>query len=257
MPKFKTIEITRANKTGEKRSEQFDIHVDAYGEFYTAPPEDVLNAAISMPLVCGATVHSPRRNARERIACSTFEGLVQNLVAAMDETMAVDITTERVIVYTHQAQLSLWQDADGSLHANGCIGNDSHENGGRWNDAGAGISATNKPGHFSIGLAAWVFDKVTYQRPNAQRLEFNIPAWEHSHLDYSTWGAKLNGFLLARPLYPESFSCMPYTEDAAEFFYRSIIGMADVGISLHEFFGDKSNIHDAIAQGAGPLLALG
>lgn len=29
MPKFKTIEITRANKTGEKRSEQFDIHVDA------------------------------------------------------------------------------------------------------------------------------------------------------------------------------------------------------------------------------------
>ena len=170
--------------------------------------------------------------------------------------LAVEVMTERVIVYERQADVSVWQDTDGSIHANGYLGNDRGEKGGGWNDCGANIHAGNAPKYFSIGLTARVLDKITYRRPNSERVEFKRPEWGHSHLSFPTWGAKLNGFVVGLPDKPERLESMPYTEEAAKFFYDAMIGIASMGIRLHEFFADEARVQRAIKQGGMPLLAI-
>jgi len=255
MPKFKTITLKRSNKAGEEYSEKFEIHVDPDGYFYTAPSEEVLEAAQSLTMRHAAYLKTPRRNARCRLVCPTYEGLEETLKEAIDEMLAVEVMTERVIVYERQADVSVWQDTDGSIHANGYLGNDRGEKGGGWNDCGANIHAGNAPKYFSIGLTARVLDKITYRRPNSERVEFKRPEWGHSHLSFPTWGAKLNGFVVGLPDKPERLESMPYTEEAAKFFYDAMIGIASMGIRLHEFFADEARVQRAIEHGGMPLLA--
>lgn len=67
----------------------------------------------------------PRRGAKYRASAITFDGLVTWLQDAIDEILSVETIVERVIVYSHQINLSAWENADGTLHANGYIGDAS------------------------------------------------------------------------------------------------------------------------------------
>lgn len=244
--------MRRSNEAGESYSEAFDVRIDAEGEFYTHPSEEILASIRTLELPkCAVT--KPRSNSPWRVSCATLKGLEDALGAAIDESLTVDESTERVIVYAKQTDLSVWQDRDGSLHANGYIGRDSHKQGGEWRDAGSVVNAAHSSTCFSIGLVARVFDKITYSRPNSQRVVLVAPDWG-DHLDFSTWGAKLNGFVVKLPSDPANLDQMPYTEDAAKFFYDAMIEIAAAGLRMHEFFSEKSNIEQAIERGATPLL---
>ena len=47
---------------------------------------------------------------------------------------------------------------------------------------------------------------------------------------------------------------MPYTEDAAKFFYNMMIGMCVLADKISIFFDDEQNIVKAIEAGAVPLI---
>jgi hypothetical protein len=49
---------------------------------------------------------------------------------------------------------------------------------------------------------------------------------------------------------------MPYTEEAAGFFYESMMAMCEIGRRFKSFFGDEANVLAAI-EGRGPSLLAG
>jgi len=257
MAKFKMIRLSRSNKAGETYSEQFEIRVDGKGQFYTCPSEDVLKAARSLPE--RVSISQPRRNARWRIASETYAELVSLLAAAIDELLAEEVSTERVIVYGCEVNTALWRNADGTLHANGYIGADAagSDGGGGWCEHGPAFQGSRRGSCFDIGLRAFVFDRITYSHPNSERVVFEQPDWGHSHLEHPTWGAKLNGFVFQVPSDPGTLESMPYTEEAAKFFYDTLIGLAGVGLRLRDFFADQTRVQQAIQFDAVPQLTIG
>lgn len=49
---------------------------------------------------------------------------------------------------------------------------------------------------------------------------------------------------------------MPYTDEAAQFFYESMMAMCELGRRFKNFFGDEANVLAAI-EGRGPSLLTG
>jgi hypothetical protein len=195
----------------------------------------------------------PRQHAR--VTGTSLDVVKAAVNAALVELLAVETTVERVIVYSHRVDVSAWQNPDGTLAANGRIGV-PREEGGNWHPMGNHLHALSRTSHFQVGLYAEVLDMVTHRRAHSERVEFRSPDWDHHHLDYPTWGSKLNGFgSLKRPAKPEDLPRLPYTEESARFFYEMVMALCYLGRNLHEFFSDQGQVQLAIERGAVPLLA--
>lgn len=251
MPKVKTTTFKHTNSAGEALEFKSDISVDSEGLFSATVPDDVA-AAVGSLSVDDVWTTQPRQN--WRVTGRSLERVNWAIEAGMAELLTVETTIERVIIYSYKLDVSAWQNSDGSLHANGNIG-ERREDGGNWHPMGNHIHAGNRTSHFQVGLYAEVLDKVTHTRPNSVRTEFRSPEWEHSHHSFPTWASKLNGFgSLGRPRDPGALDSLPYTEANARFFYELLIAMCYLGRNLHDFFSDQGNVVKAIERGAVPML---
>ncbi len=251
MPKVKTATFEHTNAAGETLEFKSDISVDAEGLFSATVPDEVAAAVRTQPSEA-VWVTQPRQ--KHRITGRDLASVEQAVKAGMEEHLAVETTVERVIVYSQKVDLSAWEKSDGTLHANGYIGEHRKDSGG-WHPMGKHLDALHRTSHFQVGLYAEVLDMVTHRRPNSERIEFRKPEWDHHHLDYPTWGSKLNGFAtLDRPKRPGTLPRLPYTEDNARFFYEMLIALCYLGRNLHDFFSDQGNVVKAIERGAVPML---
>jgi len=254
MPKLKTMTFRADAQTGDKLEFKSDLSVDSEGVFSATIPEEVFD---SLRTIRGrgefadVDVGQPRRY--YRASAPTLDVLKKAIKAAMDEHLAVEVITDRVIVYGYTTDVNAYEDGDGTLHANGYIGDDVV---GRWHPMGRNMSPHNPASHFQVGLAAAVMDKITYRRQRSERVEYKRPVWEHSHLEFPTYASKLNAFVGIRLRRPEAMSQMPYTEEAAKFFYDAMIGLCMLGKRIHEFFGDEEQVQLAIAGSANLLPVL-
>lgn len=243
---------------GQRDSFESDIYVDTDGEFSATVPDYLVPALQSCAKRLGHGVRLLKVNYR---AFAPSKGaLVQYVQTAHAEYLACEETSEFVICYDWFAEVSYWVKPDGTLCENGAVrGAGTYETGGDWGkgrrrDGSSGIDAANSVKQYSVGLFASVYKRTTYRRPSSETVRY-VRLYQNNGLSEDNyWAKRLTGFCcLAPSRAPEQMQHMPLSEDAARFFFDSLLAMAEIGRRFSTFFGSQDNVLAAIA-GRGPSL---
>lgn len=245
---LKSLPLSYVAKNGELTDYEAVVRVEGNGEFRVDLPEEVGTALTAMVDAGPAPGVSTDDALGLHVAMSKeLDVLEWAIEQAIEQAVVTHKTTDRVIAYGPCTGLSAWQSPDGALHANGCIA--APDRGG-WHPMGKGVNATHRVKHYSVGLYARVFDRTTLHSASGTHVSLKSPDWGHGHRDYPTYGAKLNGFAaLGSPGYPSEFQYLPYTEEAAKYFYEALLRLCALGTHVHALFAAPETLTRAIAEG--------
>ena len=253
MPKLKKQEFLCKPKAGEIYKFSSDVSVNAQGLFvFTVPEElmDTINLLRKSDLFKGIGITAGvSRSGKFNVYSPRFENGKSFIRAVLAAFTECEIRTERVILFGYNLDVAYAKSAMGSFHPNVYLANaDSGDTGvanansSTWN---GNLNATSNRDYYSVGIVARAFDKVTYRRPTGETSEFK----QVEDASKDSFLAKLNAFVglhfyfgFAR----ERFKEIPYSEEAAEFFYRIMLGLCKMADQIGEFLGDTERVVEAI-----------
>lgn len=244
---LKELPLRYTARDGTLTESKVQVQVEADGTFRAEIPREVaaaLNAMVDDGRVPG--VSTDTLIGEYHAVAKTLDVLEWGIEKAAKETVT-DETVERVIVYSPNTALSAWQTPDGELHPNGYAGGVDR---GGWHHMGKGVNATHRVNHFTVGLYARVFDMKTIHGASGKHVTLTEPEWGHGRFEFPTYAAKLNGFSsLKLPSYLSDLQHLPYTEEAAKYFYEAMLRLCALGTHVHALFNDPATLERAIADG--------
>lgn len=181
------------------------------------------------------------RNQNWKIHCKVLGYAANFIRACAQDYLACEKVTERVIVYGHNLEVAFWVDGQGRLCQNGC-----NADGGQW-FKGSELQSTRSVPFYSVGIGAAVYDKTTFKRKSGDTVTWEFVRDEKKDEALN----KLNSFCHLH-MDPErgSFNTMPYTVEAAEFFYKMLMALCSLAFQMDNFFGSPEKLQLAISQGA-------
>lgn len=247
------------NETGEKMEFTSSVTLDQDGTFNVSIPDDLRDTAHALlrdkrshevHITKPATSHSYRASGKRLDDVKAF------IRAAMAEHLKCEVITERVIVYGHAHNVCYSVASDGSVHANGYLAEEAGGTPGNYGRHGGELHATNHAPLYSVGLGARVMDKVTYRRASGDKTIYKRhPDFPGSHLSFDSPAKCLNAFA-GLSIDPERSTVeeMPYSDEAAMFFYDAMAAMCKLSEQVKNFLGDKQALMVAIEQRASLLL---
>jgi len=183
------------------------------------------------------------------------EGIEFLRIAAQDYVNC-EVTRETVILYTTRANIHYWKTADGKIVPNGGYDKNYSENKGSWH----GIHDYRWPSDdhtYSVGLMARAYVKVTAHRKSGDQIVWER-AGDNCHSEPDNYLDKLNSFIggfAEREL--DHLQEIPYTEEAAKFFYEAMLSICKLSDKIESFFGDPANVLKAIESRASFMLGAG
>jgi hypothetical protein len=248
MATLKPLKFRRKNHAGEVMEFSALCSVGQDGVFSINIPDELAETAKAMrdPLVSVS-----QQRVHWRVSARTLEAATRFVNAAIDEHLAVEVKVELVICYAHNVKVAYFENADGSIHPNGYFGNYEGGPGNTWKGKLNGSS--DQDDAFSVAFVARAFERTTFIRPNQTKIVFGRP--DAAHHDDGPLG-RLNGFAgLGRFQPGKATAWVPYTDEAAEFFTKMMLGMCDLARKLEQFIDDKDALQIAIQRGA-PLLGM-
>lgn len=255
MAKLKPIDFKFSAAAGEPLGFRSDVTVsDSNGEFALTIPdalEEVANQVLrSHGKVYGVTVSRPRTNLR--VEGAVLDSCKRFIEHVAKDFLRCDVTEELVIVYGVDNKVAYVKDDAGQFYADGYACREQYGAGSaRWHGT---LNATALSSHYQVGMAAKVFKKVTYSRSSGQSVKYERVSGD----DTQPWLSRLNSFVglsltSSNPRALDSMSQMPYTEEAARFFYNNMIAMCQLADRIDAFFGDRAVLQKAI-EGQAPLM---
>lgn len=199
----------------------------------------------------------PERLAFKQGAASTdYQQLIAFFKLAVAFHYKAIKVEEKVLIYQYDSGFKYWKNPDGKLFANGnAKGADTER--GEWagNDR---VHATHRE-KTGLTLRCYCLNKTTHTRGKSVVTEFERYYDEQGK---ETFGGLINFLSPGECPRAEKFdngelrgwTMMPYTEQAAEFFYKTLHGLCRIDDSLRTFFGSEERVVQAIASGQLPLL---
>ena len=250
MAKVKDQKFYMKGETGEELEFTSGITVDKEGLFHLTIPdelEDVARAVIKKGDTYSLT--RPRQSLRlSGPGLETCEALIKK---TMCEYLACDVKEELVIVYGVLTQVAYAKHRDdNTIGPNGY--HMSECRGGRNFDFHGDLDALKRSNFYTVGVIAEVRKKITYTRAAVIKHEYKWPDYPNNHGVSDDPGQRLNSFIGVR-VDPKKLKEMPYTDEAAQFFYEMMLGMCHLADRIESFFGDEESVKDAIKNGGGPL----
>ncbi|KVP65638.1 hypothetical protein WJ96_04525 [Burkholderia ubonensis] len=255
MAKLKPIDFKFAAIAGEPLIFRSEVTVsDSDGAFALTIPdllEEVANQVLSSHgKLYGVQVTRPRTNLRvEGAVLESCKRFIEHLAK---DFLHCDVKEELVIVYGVSNKVAYVKDDAGHLYENGYACRDQYVNRtARWRGT---LNATTGSSYYQVGMAARVFKKLTYTRSSGQSVKYARVDGD----DTQPWLSRLNSFVgLSLSSSDERtlsrMDQMPYSEDAARFFYNSMMAMCQLADRIDAFFGDRAVLQQAI-EGQAPLL---
>jgi hypothetical protein len=232
-----------------------EVLVTTDGVFSIKPPEDLVpiiedllkNTGAGYPMTMALNFKHGLK-----IQCRDLGHGKKLLEDAARAQMATEIKSELVICYTSSHDVAYWKKGDGEIVPNGGYDREGYNNHtGKWCGTN---NATTRTETFSVGLAARVYEKKTLTRSTGTEVIYKLTYGGGDHFATETWLQKLNSFVgLTMPDVKE-MQQMPYTEEAAEFFYKALMHMCMLSDRIENFFGSPEMIQRAIESRSGLLL---
>jgi hypothetical protein len=169
---------------------------------------------------------------------------------AVDNVVKPIITQEIVIFYRIASQWRAWVNAEtNNFWANGGIKGADPRPPANWMGQG-GIHTPLSA--YVFGCGAICQKKITITRGDSVKTTYEF-IYENEYGILGEWGVKLNSYHMQ---YSQEMQGMPYTEEAAMFFFKLIEGIIRLGISTLPFLKDTESIVQAISDHAVGKLAL-
>jgi len=252
MASLPSIRFGFKSKAGDELDFKSAVTVGADGLFTMTIPvelEDALRGVCKGLRDDGSGVYDTPKSIR--VYAPSLQQCKDLIGKAGEEWAACQITEEAVIVYARDIKVAYCIDTDGAIYGNGC-GLHGYRRGGE-------LHATNRAKFYTVGFAAKCMLKITYVRASSSKIEYKqSPHKTPHHLDFpETYHDKLNGFNCLSIGDPRYMQEMPYTEEAAKFFYEMMAGICALADRVEQFFGNTENVINAIAQGKSPLALPG
>lgn len=258
MAKLKSERFSVSNQAGDKLEFVSDVTVDGNGSFNMTIPELMLEiepdfVSISHEFSCaqewiGKRIKITRPRNNYRISSLRLSDCREFIEMVLKKLLDVEIEEEVVILYGVKADYSAWELESGELVPNGYFGSSET---GKWR---GNLGGTNHSQQYSIGVGAEVKKKITYHRGASVRVKYERP--DYPNFQHNSWGEKLNAIVGIHINDDERgrFKEMPYSDDAAKFFYDTIMGLAEMGRKLESFFGDDGAVAAMIENKSQLLL---
>lgn len=265
MPKLTNHTFAITTEDGHRHHFESEIYVSTNGEFSCTVPDYLVDALGSIGEGSNKlkpTLYVQKLKVNHRAYAPSKTDLLKFVDEAHRQHYQAEVTTDLIICYDWFAEVCYWQNPDGTITANGSMPDAVTRNvdgsGGDWADhklkSGQVICANNTAKHFSVGVYAAVHKRTTYNRPSGATVTWERITQFDSVASLGEWGNKLSGLCgLSAPKSPEYLRQMPYSDEAARFFYESMMAMCEIGRRFKNFFSDESNLIAAI-EGRGPSI---
>ncbi|MDH4602322.1 hypothetical protein [Pseudomonas syringae] len=268
MPKLTNHTFAITTEDGHRHHFASEIHVSTDGEFSCTVPDFLVAALGSVGVGSNKfkpTLYVQKLKVNHRAYAPSKADLLKFVDEAHRQHHQAEVTTDLIICYDWFAEVSYWLNPDGTMAANGSMPDAARRNddgsGGNWAvhnlRTGQTICANNTAKHFAVGVYAAVHKRTTYTRASGATVTWERITQFDSQSTLGEWGKKLTGLCgLSAPKSAEHLRQMPYTDEAARFFYESMMAMCEIGRRFKNFFGDEANVMAAI-EGRGPSLLAG
>lgn len=255
MAKLPPIQFHHSNETGEKMEFRANVTIDKDGTFNVSIPDELQPIARALQAAKHHVGLSKPGNANQwRVSGKRLDDCRSFINKAMVDYLKCEVATERVICYGHSLRVTSAKEESGRYHPNGYIAQRAVGKVGGGNDVGyqwiGELNATEHAKLYSVGLGAKVFDKVTYRRASGEKVEYKRAHFDHEISDSP--GTLLNSFI-GLDLVPEYSQQMPYSDEAAQFFYDAMLAMCKLADQVGTFLGNKEKLMRAIEHRVGLL----
>lgn len=263
MPSMPQAKFHHKAKNGEKRSLVCKVYVDVEGEFHVTFDKDLL-ACAEASLRDGTRV-TFGKTLNPRITGRNLDHCKEVVSTALRQWLQCEVSEEHVIRYGFITKATYWKMPNGAIYANGCDRkndpdyDDRLESHDRKNGTWYGnLNATSHNNGYMVSLFAKITKKTTYSRGDVAEVKYGMTDFDN--FSHTTYGERLDNFIgihESSDWHSPKLVCeeMPYTEEAAKFFYDILIGMCTFADKIESFFEDKENVMLAIASGGRLLVA--
>ncbi len=238
MAKLKTRTFYFPVKTGGEFKFTSEVSVTADGVFHLTIPEELASTANALADREKDIDVIPSR-ANWTVVGKNLEACESFIKHVGDDYVACEISEEPVILYGADTRCAYFKGTDGLIYPNGAKG-------GNWC---GNIHATSRAPFYSVGFAAFCLIKVTYTRGSGTKVEY-----KYEREAFGPYWKLLNSFC-GLEIHHRSLKEMPYTEEAAKFFYDTMLGLCHLADRINTFFGSKEALTAAIAAQAPLLIA--
>jgi hypothetical protein len=249
MPLFKTITLSAHDKRGVVvDSRKVPIQITAAGEFSATVDEDLRNG---LPSKLIDYKRSPA--GKVRLVCPVFTEIESALQEALRLISQPVITEEPVIRYNIESHVSFAIDDQGMIFPNAGFP------GARWvgstTQYGDHHATSPSRGGYSMTVGAKAFIKRTIRYGENVRLEYVLYYRGGNHHGRENPAELLNAW--SSFSLPDGAKEMPYSDEAALFFHRLLLGMADLSRRVQELTSDQDRLQALIARTGGAALLGG
>lgn len=220
-----------------------DVHVGVDGRFSVSIPDEFSDVSEKMnPNFFEVEGVYKNRGNKVRVYGPNLDKIYSFIGKIAKEYFTCEVKREQVIAYGAVAKVAFWKDDDGDFYPNG-----SFASSGCWAKIDT-LDATHPADFYSIGVAAKVLWKVTTSRASSVKITYEYPM--EFHQDKKSAGARLNGFCgltIGDPRYGR-IKEMPYSDEAAVFFYDMMMAMCKMAEKLEHFIENRELVMRAIDQ---------
>ena len=257
MAKVKKSYIS-VQKDGYRETRQFDVFVNSSGFFYCDIDSDLEEAAseISSKENDFKISYSTRKG-KEQAFSESLDNLEKCLYRVLDCFFNVEKIIEHVIRYNIESHISFAKNSD-----TGEIFGNATKKGFEWIDSGlntdlykeyyGGHNSTNVSDRgYKLIVGAGAFTKETLKYGDKEKIKYSRYYGGDSHLSSETPAALLNTWTSYS--LPDDCKEMEYSEDAALFFHKIMLGMAELSQLMQTHFQDETKLMNLIAS-SGNLL---
>lgn len=252
MPKFKTVNLVAENSAGVSDKLSVTVNVDSDGWFYATLPNHLAES------VQDANVIWSNKGILKARAKS-FETLVSAIKQAHQSYLTPEITEEPVIRYNIESHVSFAMDDAGNIFPNAGFPGAKWPKHGREStgpDYGNHHAVAPCNGGYSLTIGARAMLKTTHRYGSNSKVTYSWYRAGGSHHDHDNPANLLNSWCsIDLGKNPKE---IPYTDEAAMFFHRLLLGMAEMSRRVQEMTFTQDKLLALIDQSSSiRLLTMG
>jgi hypothetical protein len=256
MPHFKTENLGYID---HERTQplKIKISINADGEFYCDPPEELslFFKPSSEFLRDYRSVRVGIMRGRTKLISSNYTDLKKALSTALAQHLEPTIESETVIRFNIESHIMFAIGDDGELYPN------CYYPGTRWPDRsledrfGRHHAQAPARGGYSLSIGAVALTKTTKTYGTIKKVTYKPYYKGESHLGNDNPAQKLNSWCGIS--IPEGAREIPYTDEAALFFYDLMMGMARLSKMIQDHTFETESLLQLIENSKGTALLGG
>lgn len=261
MPRFGTENISVRHGTGNSYlgdgnepiwcNEKYVVMVNVHGLFYADIPERLHEAALTQRDEDDKPIAKrSNRSSKVQVFDATLKGLRMKLHKIHEAYLNPEVKVTEVIAYNFKTDVSFAIDANGDIQPNCYYGE-----GTKWPESdmyGRHPGGRGHWGGYALTIGARALKKTTRKYGNGSVRVSYEPFYGYdengkdlSHFNRDHPASRLNAWCHVN-LPDRDFKTIPYTDEAAEFFFNLMYGMSEIARRIQDRVSDKDDLLELI-----------